>query len=351
MRVFDAQWFGRHQRALLGLLNAPVIGREFRSALCINETRRIVAILPHAYAVEDGDVVVADFRTHDKYAKRLFYQFKPLWRAAHEWDRFVAEPLCPALDLGFATLTAYPDPGSGTTCDGYVAMTLLDSTWLALHDAATADTVNTTDASWVAAGFRDSGTTNQFTNLYRSIYTFDTSALGATATISATTFSLYGVEIFGGAGVPYQDDLGWATRYDVYAATPDSMSSLTGSDYAAFGVTTFTGSPLLGTSLVLGYNDWTFNATGIAGVALTGITALGFRGVGYDVSNVNPNTVGWSSFAQCKFVINYADAVGTSSDPKLVVTYTTGAPGTTVAYNQGMLSRVAARMTQSGYRP
>ena len=75
--VFSAAWFARHQRTLLWLLNAPVLGRWFRWVLCLRPhdvgyRKPIVQLLPHAYTVANADGTrTTDFRAHAKYAKRL----------------------------------------------------------------------------------------------------------------------------------------------------------------------------------------------------------------------------------------------------------------------------------------
>lgn len=50
-----------------------------------------------------------DFRTHDKFSKRLYYAFYPLWWTLHQWDTLFANNFAPQLNFGFDTLTAYPD--------------------------------------------------------------------------------------------------------------------------------------------------------------------------------------------------------------------------------------------------
>lgn len=344
-QVFSAEWFGRHQRALLLALRAPVIGGELRAALGIKSwdcghDRRIVALRPDSYTVRNPDgTFTSDFRTHRKYAKRLHRELLPLWRAAHEWDRFLANPLCPALNLGFDTLTAYPDAGNGaTTCDGYVARTG-DLDWATIKNSATADTVNDTDATWIAAGFRCSGTTNNFSNLYRSIYTFDTSSIGSSGTtVNSATLSLYGEEVYGGAGTPCQNDLGWDISYRVSGLDPGlaAYNALSSSDYSNLTATQAS-APVVGSSLVLGYNDFVLNTFGKAQIAKTGITALGLRDSKYDGTGFDPSSEAWFAFAQAKFVVDFADFAGTSQDPKLVVTFTVVAVPT--PFRTSMISR------------
>src|SRR3990167_8858063 len=91
--AFTHAWFARHQARLLALLAHPLTRRWARWILRIRRVdcgfnRRIVRLLPHAYVCE-GDApgeLIADFRTHPKYAKRLYYAFRPVWWTMHAWD-------------------------------------------------------------------------------------------------------------------------------------------------------------------------------------------------------------------------------------------------------------------------
>ena len=71
--AFDPAWFSRHQRALLRLLNLPLIGLAFRRLLRINVLEPIVRIEPHAFTVSLGEGLYrTDFRTHWKFSKRIY---------------------------------------------------------------------------------------------------------------------------------------------------------------------------------------------------------------------------------------------------------------------------------------
>jgi hypothetical protein len=219
--VFSAAWFDRHQRVLLWLLRAPLLGRWFRWVLCIRRHDvgyhgRIVQILPHAYIVANPDGSrTLDARTHAKYAKRLYHALRPLWWALHAWDMLVANPLVPALNVGFDTLTAYPDPGDPgtTTCDGNLHVSIFGDTWANVI-AGNANDVNVTGTQLLsAAGFVGSPNANLWAELWRSMCLFDTSAV-AGATVTAATLSLY--------GSAKQDNLSASPTFNIYTATPAS---------------------------------------------------------------------------------------------------------------------------------
>jgi hypothetical protein len=323
--VFSPAWFARHQRPLLALLNAPVIGGELRSALAIRRhdvggdpRRRIVRILPHAYIVANPDgTFTLDCRTHAKFAKRLYHGFYPIWRAMHEWDRFVAEPLAPALDFGFSTLTAFPDPSPETsTTDGYVAATSggAGSTWATIL-AAAGTFSDHTSGTFQVIKILASSTSNQWGEVGRSIFLFDTSALSGIAAISSVVMSLSSVA--GSTG----DGLAITPNLDVYTSAPSSNTTLANADYGHLGSTSQTGSPMTwatwtGSGDV--YHDFTFNATGIGNVSKTGISKFGVRNANFDVAAAAPT---WASAANTQAGCSFAETTGTANDPKLVVTF------------------------------
>src|SRR3990167_3952638 len=111
--AFNKDWFEKHQRKLLWFCNAPIISTLFRRVLKIHGNRsdvrknRITHIYPHAIGWSTFSGRSYEFRTHWKYAKRLYFAFKPLWWAMHYWDGIFAEQHAPQLSFGFQTLTVY----------------------------------------------------------------------------------------------------------------------------------------------------------------------------------------------------------------------------------------------------
>ncbi|MFH1820642.1 MAG: hypothetical protein ABH805_01905, partial [Candidatus Nealsonbacteria bacterium] len=107
---------------------------------------------------------------------------------------------------------------------------------------------------------------------------------------------------------------------NVYSATPNSNTALVTSDYAQTGGNTPTA---LATAITYigwntaGYNDWTFNASGIAAIDVLGVSKFSVRNANYDAASSTPSWGAGSS----SFSAYYADQTGTAQDPKLVVTY------------------------------
>jgi hypothetical protein len=325
-RAFSQDFFLRHQRTLLWLLNARLTRLWFRWVLRIHRDcprdSRIIEIYPHAfvrlagYAKVEGhwqQQRIADFRTHPKFAKRLYHAFKPLWWLMHVWD-MVADPLIPSLSFGFSTLTVNPnaDPES-TTIDGQVQQTYSagsGQSWATIRNAAGSgfrDNVSPENIIYIAS---DSGS-NNWKIMERSIFLFDTSALTSAASVSAATFSIF--------GNGKTDPQGWTPNVNLYASTPASNTGLANGDFAQIGSTAYCNTPISYSGFsTSAYNDFALNSTGIAAVSLTSITKLGLRNANYDVANVSPT---WAASMDSQIDCLFAENTGTASDPKLVITY------------------------------
>ena len=317
--VFSREWFDQHQRALLWLLNAPILGRWFRWVLCIRRhdvgyRRRIARLYPHAYEVTNRDGSrTLDVRTHAKYAKRLYYAFRPFWWTLHAWDALIANPFVPALNAGFDTLTAYPDPDpETTTIDGTIGRVdaVTGESWASLIGGA-GNTADNPFASSVSINASSDGA-DLWKRFGRSVYLFDTSPI-AGGTVTAAVLSIY--------GKGKSDNRGITPDVDIYTASPASNTALATSDYGNVGATSQTGSPITYASWsTSAYNDFTLDATGIGNVATAGISKFSKRNASYDAAGVAPT---WAFGDETAVVEGYfADEAGTSTDPKLVVTYT-----------------------------
>lgn len=334
--VFGKKWFQKHQSKLLWLLNTPVVKYWFRWVMRIRKhdcpiNERIVEILPNNFSIylgKEGDEykVKTDFRTHDKYSKRLYFAFKPFWYLLHFFDWAMLDRVeeLTKLSFGFSTLTAYPDTGSGsTTVNGWVARQNVDETWATIRAGAgtTSFIDDTTNNLFVGFIQTTGGYTGKFAVLRRSIFTFDTSAIGSSAAISDAVLSLYGASKY------YDGIFAAADTVDIYTSTPASNNNLVNADFQELGSTSQSGSPISYTNWsTTGYNAFTFNATGRGNVSKTGISKFGSRNANYDGDNVSPS--GNGDNAQYLIKTYPSGTSGTSQDPKLVVTYTTVAPNT-----------------------
>jgi hypothetical protein len=159
-------------------------------------------------------------------------------------------------------------------------------------------------------GVACSATTNQWFALSRTIVLFNTGALGAGATVSSATFSLY--------GETKEDAMGCTPNITVYASVPNSNTDLIASDYGTLGSTAFATAITYADWSSAGYNDYSLNASGLAAISLTGVTKLGTRNANYDVSGDEP---AWSN-SVAAWLYSWASEKGAGYKPKLVVTYT-----------------------------
>ncbi len=313
--VFSKEWFERHQGKLLWLLNHWLTRRWFRWVLRIRRhdigyDKEIVELFPHAYTVfirELGDgrcELATDFRTHPKYAKRLYYAFKPVWWMAHFWDWLIADRLYnQQLSFGFTTLTLYPSAGSVSPCDG-MAGRITDATFSVIRSGAgntTATNGATENCELIA-----SATTNQFSTLRTLIFNFDTSTIG-NSIIESAVFSLVG-------NAPTLN-LG-DTTIEISGITPAVTSIISSGDFALRQTVSFGSFTISNTTG--NYDDLTFNATGLAYIKTSSITSLSLQ-LGWDI---NASFTGvWASLAATTASILMADTGGTLADPKFVVTY------------------------------
>ncbi len=158
----------------------------------------------------------------------------------------------------------------------------------------------------------DTGT-DEFADLMRSIFLFDTSALTSGATVTGAVLSLFGVSAKIDDGTAITPDI------DIYTSTPASNTVLAATDFGNIGTTSQTGSPIGYSSWSdSAYNNFTFNGTGIGNISKTGVSKFAAQNANYDAANTPPT---WSNSSSHAVFCNYAAAAGTSTDPKLVVTY------------------------------
>jgi hypothetical protein len=147
----------------------------------------------------------------------------------------------------------------------------------------------------------------------RGIFLFDTSSLSSTAVISAATMSLYG-------SATSENSSGWATTINIYSSAPASDTVLAAGDYDSCGTSAYSDTSIAYASwTTAAYNNFAFNATGIAGISKTGITKTSSRS-NWDATNTTPT---WSNSISTTLLCHSAVSGGAADDPKLVVTYST----------------------------
>lgn len=316
IQVFSVEWFHKYQRPLLFFCNNFILKYWFRWILKINKdlkwSEKIAVLEPNNYKVitnREKREVRADFRTNDKFARRLYYAFYPLWWCFHQWDMIMK----PKWNLGFDTLTAYPQAGHGggnVTCDGFVDREGVTETLSVIR--AGAGVYADTDSELARVQLTARSSTDNYSALQRGIETFDTSTITAASVISAAVISLYGYSIDNSVG---------ACDVHIVSVTPAANNDIATADYSQFGSTSFANIVYASLSTA-GYNDFTLDANGRANVSKTGVSKFGQRS-SLDLNN----SATWASFGASYFYWQCADSSGTSTDPKLVVTYSIPATG------------------------
>lgn len=312
-RAFNKEWFLKHQDKLVRLLRF----KFFRRALRIDTNAPIIQILPNSYTIYDGYKngeyqFKTQFRIHNKYSKWIYNSFKYIWWSMHIWDIF-ADVAIPKLSFGFSTLgPLYPDADPETsTVDGQIVYQGTNVTWATIHDAA--DGTSASDsATFANMALISSGTTsNRYSNLYRGMTLFDTSALPDAATISAAVLQMWGRAKANGLGTP---------SVNVYSANPASNTALAAADYDQIGTTAYATaiSYASWSDTDTAYNSFNFNATGIAAISKTGISKFGIREATFDVANSAPT---WASEQESGFRSRWAEDTGGDKDPAFTVTY------------------------------
>jgi len=316
-KAFDQTWFKKNQKFILSWVNGKGFKRWFSRYVLRLDTKEDLSVLePHFYTVclKDGQLQ-STFRTHWKYAKRVYFAFLPIWWALHFVDWVLLDKFLPEVSFGFDTLTAYPQAGSGggnTTCDGWLLFAVAQSigtTWAVLRDNSTGTTVNLDSTGGISVRIYASEVSNKWTSIYRSGYAFDTSAIGSGNTVSDATFSTFG---YGKANTLSSVD----SAMHVVSFSPASSNSFVAEDYDQFGTTTF-GSSTYASLSDSTYTNFTLNAAGLSNISKTSVTKFGQR-FGADLNNTEPT---YGSLQSLDYFSYYADNTGTTNDPKLVVTY------------------------------
>lgn len=224
-----------------------------------------------------------------------------------------------------ATLTAFPSAGSVAPVDGFVQRDLgagTPETFATLRAGAGNGNGETPSADRMAA-LDASTTTDQYKRMNRSIFGFDLSSIGAGGTISAGVFSLSPTFKNNGLG---------ADAIHCGSATPAASDNLANSDFGNLGSTSFGSIAYAAWTADGGYDDFTLNASGVAHLQAnrTGYCFLGVR-LNWDMNNTTTGLT-WSSGLDTRYEGIYADQAGTSRDPQLVVTYTTGGATNTFTF-------------------
>ena len=313
-------WMREFQGLLLALANTS----EGKDLLCIDDYGLpIIGMKKNVVLYNHGDKFMADFRVGAKWANVIRYRWQEIRHALERVNEIELSKRTSTLlrgqpmlvPAGAATITQYPDPHpENTSVDGQVSR---DTG----YPSGASETL-TTIRSGNGTAANDSGTngyfqlyatttSNQFFNIVRCIYGFDTSAMGACDIDSATA------HFVGNVGV---NNLGTST-IALAGAAPASNTAIVASDFQTVTYTGYAAANLVvGSTWNVGsYSDFTLNTAGEAYIKPLGVTILS---VLLEWDRANSFSGSWSSEQVTHQGSLMADNSGTSSDPKLIVNYT-----------------------------
>jgi len=227
-------------------------------------------------------------------------------------------PFGPGDDNGNGTCTAtfYPDANPETTSvDGWAQRSSsADESWSTIRNNAVGSYGYPSSPVGYIQWIQSNTTANTWRGLNRSYFLFDTSDLPDDTVISEATLSIYGES-------KVDEGTAIAPSTNIYSGNPDSNTDLTAADYVytKFGTTPYSTTIPYANWSITGYNDFVFNANGLAAISKIGISKFSGRNANYDVPNTTPS---WSGAAFYNHgVKGYFSEQGTGYQPKLVVTY------------------------------
>lgn len=317
--------FWRYQSPLLRVANNR-FGRKFLGIDHeVKKDTRIVGLSHNAYAVETGREFKKNgvwqreykmtVRAYPLFARHLEAALSML-DIARDGLRYRRLPKYAGL-LNYAGLTsdnrfplillASPETYySNTTGEGN-AFTSGKSSWTAARDPASSDDVNTTDGTQHLMSSKLSASDFR---CYRRFNNFDSSAAPDNATVTACDYMSY-----------YENAQSDVNSTNIYAvsSTQASPTSLVVSDFsklgtASIGTTTPTLASIAGSAA---YFTIAIAAGSLSLVNITGYTQFGLK-LGLDATNTEPTGHNYAT-------VSTSYTAGTTQDPKIIITYTTGA--------------------------
>ena len=325
--------FTKYQPQLISLANNPW-GRKFLG-ISHEVKDKIIGLTENAYFIQVGrNKYQATFRCYPVFAKRLHYALTAV-DIAQDWlvrNKEIYRPLPDYAGLlNYAGLTrdarfpnimlASPETFYSGAGDGSVnsAGGANGVTWATAHNATVGVNMRATEdiAYGPLLGIRnDNGYCQDFDRWFSP---HNTASLTESATIVSAVYSYmpHGVYDYWSTDAKSRLDLVQSTQADPTALALEDFDQL-GTELGATSI------DLTGLSADT-YINFTLNATGLTWISKTGWTKLGSR-EGHDTDNISPSKPpGETKYTGIYlYTSEYAD---TTSDPKLVVTYTLPSAG------------------------
>lgn len=330
--------FNKYQREILAFVNT-IYGRDF---LGIKTDSPVVKLTPDSWHALKGfdskgqPIIQATFYPRSPYLNKFRLAMESMviaeetgfnFRNLEERQRGFAIPQYLGLIGSRSYLplimnlqsTFYPDPDpESTSVDSTINSDGAGgSSWATVRGVtnATSAAPSTTPNFFVVS---DLSGGNYY--IWRNFMLFDTSSLGSGAVVSAAVCSVKRNDA-GGSGYADQD----VTSIKIVQTTPASNTNIVVGDWPQFGSTSGASVTLASTTNAT-YSDFTLSD--LSWVIVNGITKLGSMN-SRDFDNVAP-------IGNNQLGCDYAEAASTTSDPKLLVTYTVTIPNKIYQYNQAV---------------
>lgn len=166
-----------------------------------------------------------------------------------------------------------------------------------------------------------SATTNQFNQVVRGMFLFDTSAIPDADDIDSAVLSLY----CSSKSNLLSGESSSNSAIVLMVSTPASNSELVAGDHTQYGATEFGRTGIQSGISTVAYTDITLNTSGKANILKTGISKFGTK-YGWDFDATSTGLT-WTSNVLQGIYFYQSEQTGTASDPKLVVEHSAAAQG------------------------
>ena|SRR3990167_202737 len=209
--------------------------------------------------------------------------------------------------------TFYPDANpESTSVDGIVGYSIGDTTtWASIHDKTDGDASTTVDSGTTGIVMIRRDASNNWVDMRRGILLFDTSSITNNFTVQSGTFSIMPNTI---------NNNDFTDSMTLCASTPASNTSLVVGDYDQYGATKFATDVTVASMGAGTYSNWGLNDSGIAAVNVSGVTKFALLCTN-DFANTTP---GGTGDGRTQVTFRLADYTGATSDPMLIINYSSG---------------------------